>query len=83
MNEEISRLRHAATNALLTRNDVLIVASVSCIYGLGNHKTYQALAERLVVGQAKPRGAMISNLTNIHYRRNDVELRRGTFPDPR
>ena len=79
INEEIDRLRHAATVALLTRPDVLIVASVSCIYGLGDVSAYADLAEELVVGQLKLRPKLIRRLTDIRYVRNDLELKRGTF----
>ena len=79
INEEIDRLRHAATTALLTRKDVLIVASVSCIYGLGSVSDYAALSEELKLGEVKTRSKLIRRLTDIQYRRNDVELKRGTF----
>ena len=79
INEEIDRLRHAATVALLTRSDVLIVASVSCIYGLGDVSAYAELSETLKVGQVKLRNKFIRHLTDIRYQRNEVELKRGTF----
>lgn len=79
INEEIDRLRHAATTALLTRKDVLIVASVSCIYGLGSVSDYADLSERLVVGDKRQRAKFIRRLTDIQYRRNDLELKRGSF----
>ena len=79
INEEIDRLRHAATTALLTRQDVLIVASVSCIYGLGSVSDYAALSEELKVGEIKLRSKFIRRLTDIQYRRNDLDLKRGTF----
>ena len=79
VNEEIDRLRHAATTALLSRRDVLIVASVSCIYGLGDVNSYAELSEKLVVGQEKLRAKFIRRLTDIQYQRNDLELKRGTF----
>ena len=79
INEEIDRLRHAASTALLTRSDVLIVASVSCIYGLGDVNSYAELSESLAVGEIKLRAKFIRRLTDIQYRRNDLELKRGTF----
>lgn len=79
INQEIDRLRHAATSALLSRRDVLIVASVSCIYGLGSVDYYQALAERLEVGQRCLRDKLIRRLIDIQYLRNDLDLARGNF----
>ena len=79
LNEEIDRLRHAATTSLFTRRDVLIVASVSCIYGLGNPGDYVDMSETLRVGELKIRDKFIRRLTDIQYRRNDLELQRGTF----
>ena len=79
INEEIDRLRHAATTALLSRRDVLIVASVSCIYGLGDVSSYAGLSEKVDVGQSKIRTKFIRRLTDICYQRNDTELKRGTF----
>lgn len=79
INEEIDRLRHAATNALLTRRDVLIVASVSCIYGLGSVDEYSDMKITLKVGQTVKRDKMLRHLTDIQYRRNDISLERGCF----
>lgn len=79
INEEIDRLRHAATNALLTRRDVLIVASVSCIYGLGSVDEYADMKISLAVGQTVKRDKMLRHLTDIQYRRNDLTLERGCF----
>ena len=79
LNEEIDRLRHAATTALLTREDVLIVASVSCIYGLGDVASYLDLSLNLKVGQHFNRDKLIRRMTDIQYQRNDMELKRGTF----
>ena len=79
INEEIDRLRHAATTALLSRRDVLIVASVSCIYGLGDVGSYAELSEKLEVGQKRLRAKFIRRLTDIQYQRNDLELKRGSF----
>ena len=79
INDEIARLRHGATNALLTRSDVLIVASVSCIFGLGSVDNYQQLAESLVVGQKLVLDKLLARLTQIQYQRNQTNLVRGTF----
>jgi excinuclease ABC subunit B len=79
INEEIDRLRHRATQALLTRRDVLIVASVSCIYGLGSPEDYRASVVELAVGQAIGRQGLLEQLVRMKYRRNDVELKRGRF----
>lgn len=79
INEEIDRLRHAATKALLTRRDTIIVASVSCIYGLGAVDDYAALAVRLIKGERRVRDKLLRQLTDIQYERNDIDFRRGTF----
>lgn len=79
INEEIDRLRHAATDALLTRRDVIIVASVSCIYGIGSPTDYADLSEKLKVGERKVRDKFIRRLTDIQYQRNDIDFHRGTF----
>ncbi|HXW67832.1 MAG TPA: excinuclease ABC subunit UvrB [Thermoplasmata archaeon] len=79
INEEIDRLRHRATQALLTRRDVLIVASVSCIFGLGSPEDYRASVIELAVGQKILRQELLSGLVRMKYRRNDVELKRGRF----
>ncbi len=79
INEEIDRLRHRATQALLTRRDVLIVASVSCIYGLGSPEDYRASVVGLRVGQEISRQALLGQLVRMKYTRNDVELKRGRF----
>ncbi|MBS2025780.1 MAG: excinuclease ABC subunit UvrB [Deltaproteobacteria bacterium] len=79
INDEIDRLRHAATHALLTRNDVLIVASVSCIYGLGTAEAYYGLRVALERGQDYPRHKLLADLVNIQYERNDHDFARGTF----
>ncbi|MDQ2973054.1 MAG: excinuclease ABC subunit UvrB [bacterium] len=79
INEEIDRLRHAATDALLTRRDVLIVASVSCIYGIGSPTDYNALSEHVTKGERKLRDKFIRRLTDIQYQRNDIDFHRGTF----
>src|SRR2546423_11181 len=77
--DEIDRLRHSATHALLTRNDVLIVASVSCIYGLGPAEAYYELKVALQTGQEYPRHRLLRDLVEIQYERNDHDFSRGTF----
>ncbi|HEY2029976.1 MAG TPA: excinuclease ABC subunit UvrB [Myxococcales bacterium] len=79
INDEIDRLRHSATHSLLTRNDVLIVASVSCIYGLGTAEAYYELKVALQKGQEYPRHKMLRDLVEIQYERNDHDFSRGTF----
>ena len=79
INEEIDRLRHRATQALLTRRDVLIVASVSCIYGLGSPEDYRANVVDITVGKEVRRQALLEQLVRMKYQRNDVELKRGRF----
>ena len=79
INEEIDRLRHAATSALLTRRDVIIVASVSCIYGIGSPDTYAEMAINLKRGEKRKQDKFIRLLTDIQYRRNDLEFVRGNF----
>ena len=79
INEEIDRLRHRATQALLTRRDVLIVASVSCIFGLGSPEDYRASVVELRVGQSISRQTLLEQLVRMKYNRNDVELKRGRF----
>ena len=79
INEEIDRLRHRATQALLTRRDVLIVASVSCIYGLGSPEDYRASVVALRVGQEISRQSLLEQLVRMKYARNDTELKRGRF----
>ncbi len=79
INEEIDRLRNAATQSLLTRKDVLIVASVSCIYGLGNPADYLDLSINLATNQSYKRDKLLRRLTDLQYSRNDWDLRRGTF----
>ena len=79
INEEIDRLRHAATAALLTRRDTIIVASVSCIYGIGSVEDYGDMAIRLKVGERRQRDKFIRNLTDIQYHRNDIDFSRSNF----
>jgi excinuclease ABC subunit B len=79
INDEIDRLRHAATAALLQRKDVIIVASVSCIYGLGSPEDYEALTLSIKSGDFRERGQILRRLVGIQYSRNDVGFTRGTF----
>lgn len=79
INDEIDRLRHAATQALLTRSDVIIVASVSCIYGIGSPEMYKSENFTFKLGESVPRDAFLQRLINQRYERNDYELKRGTF----
>ena len=79
INEEIDRLRHAATMSLLTRRDVLIVASVSCIYGLGSPSDYMQMTVDVKAGEIRKRDKLLRLLTDIQYTRNDMNFVRGTF----
>ncbi len=79
INDNIDKLRHAATHALLTRRDVVIVASVSCIYGLGSPEYYAKMVVPVEVGQNFPMDELISRLVEVHYERNDYDFHRGTF----
>jgi excinuclease ABC subunit B len=79
VNEEIDRMRHAATFALLSRKDVIIVASVSCIYGIGDRETYAAMTCEVDVGTAVDRDAVLRRLVELQYERNDIDFHRGTF----
>ena len=79
INEEIDRLRHAATQDLLTRPDVIIVASVSCIYNLGAPQTYQQVSLAIQSGQKIRRNDFLSHLTSLQYQRNDIDFKPGTF----
>ena len=79
INEEIDRLRHAATTALLTRRDVIIVASVSCIYGIGSPEDYGDMSILVRQGEKRSQDKFIRWLTDIQYQRNDVDFHRGTF----
>ncbi len=79
INDEIERLRHSATQSLLTRRDTLIVASVSCIYGLGSPSDYMEMAADIKVGDLVERDAFLRKLVGMQYRRNDLNLVRGTF----
>ncbi|MFU8770940.1 MAG: excinuclease ABC subunit UvrB [Anaerolineales bacterium] len=79
VNEEIERLRLAATTSLMSRRDVIIVASVSCIYGLGNPEAYGRVVINLDSGNVYRRNSLLRHLVESHYQRNDMELRAGTF----
>jgi excinuclease ABC subunit B len=79
INEEIERLRHSATRSLLTRDDVIVVASVSAIYGLGDPATYRDLALELSVDQQIDRDDLLARLVDLNYERNDVDFSQGTF----
>ena len=79
INEEIDRLRHAATRSLLTRRDVLIVASVSCIYGLGDPQDYLSFVATVEKGERRSLYRLIRSLVDMQYERNDLDFRRGTF----
>ena len=79
INDEIERLRHSATAALFERRDVIIVASVSCIYGLGNPEEYKNLTISLRQGMIKDRDEIIKKLVEIQYERNEIDFHRGTF----
>jgi excinuclease ABC subunit B len=79
INEQIDRMRHSATRALLERDDVIIVASVSCIYGIGSVETYGAMTQDLQVGQSYDQRAIMADLVAQQYRRNDQAFQRGSF----
>ncbi|WP_062199765.1 excinuclease ABC subunit UvrB [Massilibacterium senegalense] len=79
INDEIDKLRHSATSSLFERDDVIIIASVSCIYGLGSPEEYRELVVSLRVGMEKERDALLRDLVDIQYERNDIDFRRGTF----
>ena len=79
INEEVERLRHSATNALLTRRDTVVVSTVSCIYGLGTPEEYVKQMVTLAVGQEMDRDALLRQFVNMQYVRNDVDFHRGTF----
>lgn len=79
INEEIDRLRHAATDALLSRKDVIIVASVSCIYGIGSKEDYGGMSLEVSRGENRKRDKLLRHLTDMQYQRNDIDFHRGTF----
>jgi len=79
INEQIDRMRHSATRALFERRDVIIVASVSCIYGIGSPETYSTMTETLTVGREVDRQKLLRRLIELHYKRNDANFQRGSF----
>ena len=79
INDQIDRMRHSATRALLERKDVIIVASVSCIYGIGSVETYSQMTIELKEGQEIPRQKLLRQFTELQYTRNDMSFVRGTF----
>ena len=79
VNDEVERLRHSATNSLLTRRDVIVVATVSCIYGLGTPQEYVDRMVRLKVGDSIDRNQLLRKFVDIQYKRNDMAFERGTF----
>ena len=79
VNDEVERLRHSATNSLLTRRDVIVVATVSCIYGLGTPQEYVDRMIKLRVGDEIERNALLRKFVDVQYKRNDVAFERGTF----
>jgi excinuclease ABC subunit B len=79
INDEIDRLRHAATTALLTRRDTIIVASVSCIYGIGSPDDYSEMSITITKGERRQQDKFVRLLTDIQYQRNDIDFHRGTF----
>jgi len=79
INEEIDRMRHSATQDLLTRNDTIIIASVSCIYNIGSPETYQKVSLEIKPGQKIKRKNLISHLISLQYQRNDIDFKPGTF----
>ena len=79
INEQIDRMRHSATRSMLTRPDVIVVASVSCIYGIGSAESYQGMVKSLKVGERIEIKALIRTLIELQYQRNDMDFHRGTF----
>jgi excinuclease ABC subunit B len=79
INEQIDRMRHSATRSLLERDDVIIVASVSCIYGIGSVETYTAMTFTVRQGEKLSRDQLLADLVALHYRRNDINFQRGSF----
>ncbi len=79
INEQIDRMRHSATRALLERPDVIIVASVSCIYGIGSVETYSQMVVNIKVGDRIDRSDLLRQLVSLQYKRNDIDFHRGTF----
>src|SRR6202161_1563474 len=79
INDDVERLRHSSTNSLLTRRDVVVVASVSCIYGLGTPQSYLDRSVELKVGDEVPRDGLLRLLVDVQYTRNDMSFTRGTL----
>ena len=79
INEQIDRMRHSATRAILERDDVIVVASVSCIYGIGSVETYTAMTFTLQVGERIDEQKLMADLVALQYKRNDQAFERGTF----
>jgi len=79
INEQIDKMRHGATRSVMTRTDVVVVASVSCIYGLGSPEFYNRLTVRVTEGASFPRNELLRRLVDIQYERNDIDFHRGTF----
>ncbi len=79
INEQIDKMRHSATRSVMTRTDVVVVASVSCIYGLGSPEFYNRMTVRVSEGAPFPRNALLRRLVEIQYERNDIDFHRGTF----
>src|SRR5262249_4774207 len=79
INDELDRMRLSATRALLEREDVVIVASVSCIYGLGSAETYRGMALFVKIGDVLPRAKLLAKLIEVQFTRNDYDFHRGTF----
>ena len=79
INEQIDRMRHSATRSMLTRKDVIVVASVSCIYGIGSAETYSQMVLDMRIGTSYPQATFIKKLIELQYKRNDMDFARGTF----
>jgi excinuclease ABC subunit B len=79
INEQIDRMRHSATRSMLTRKDVIVIASVSCIYGIGSVETYSQMVQDMAVGTVFPQAAFTKKLIELQYKRNDIDFARGTF----
>ena len=79
INEEIDRMRHSAMHAVVSRRDVIVVASISCIYGIGDPEFYRSMVLSLDVGQSVRRDAVLRRLVELQYERNDIDFHRGTF----
>src|SRR3989304_4318374 len=79
INEQIDKMRHSATRSVMTRGDVIVIASVSCIYGLGSPEYYGRMTVRVSEGAEFPRNTLLRRLIDLQYERNDVDFHRGTF----